>query len=99
MHSVFQDENDVTGEHNPQSNRYIIFKKDGSFETGGDPYALNTGLFYVNSLRKTLYIDSGVGPDDDSSWYFSFDGEKLIWRGFGNEFAAGFKIVHVRKSE
>jgi hypothetical protein len=43
MHQVVQNGAVVSDEHNPQKNRYITFNKDGSFESGGDPYGTNTG--------------------------------------------------------
>ncbi len=96
MSKVVQGGQDVTEKHNPKGNRYFIFKRDGTFESGGDPYGINTGRFFVNNLQQSLFIDSNVGPDDDSMWYVSIEGEKLIWKGFGTEWAEGFELIHVR---
>lgn len=94
--SVEQNGQDVSDEHNPKSNRYITFSNDGTFESGGEPYGRNTGKFYVNNLSYTLFLDSDAGPNDDSNWIVSFNGNNMSWKGFGSEFADGFLIEYKR---
>lgn len=43
MVQVLQSDSDVTSFHNPNSDRWIEFKKDFSFESGGGEYGKNTG--------------------------------------------------------
>lgn len=94
--SVVQNGNDVSEEHNPKGNRYITFSNDGTFKSGGDPYGKNTGRYFVNNLNYYLFLDSDAGPDDDSIWIVSFDGNNMSWKGVGNEFAEGFQINYLR---
>jgi hypothetical protein len=96
MISVIQNRDDVSETHNPKGNRFITFSNDGTFESGGDPYGKNTGKYFVNNLNYTLYLDSDAGPDDDSIWIVSFEGNYMQWQGQGNEFAEGFLIKYKR---
>lgn len=98
MTEVIQDGKDVSDEHNPKKNRYFIFKDDGTFESGGDPYGENTGRYFVNGLSMSLYLDSSQGPDDDSMWYPTFNGDKLSWQGFGTDWADRFIVKFKRSS-
>ena len=90
---------DVTDEHNPQKNRYIIFKTDGTFESGGDPYGMNTGKWTLDRESKELYLDSDGGEDDDSYWITSIEAGKMHWQGARFDFSKRFQIYHIRKSE
>ncbi|MEQ9405920.1 MAG: hypothetical protein RIM99_20175 [Cyclobacteriaceae bacterium] len=47
MFQVEKEGMDVTAEHNPKGNRFFIFKSDGTFESGGDPYGRNTGRYLL----------------------------------------------------
>ena len=96
MERVFDNGQEVTSEHNPKGNRWIEFKSDGSFESGGDPYGNNTGTYSLNYELKSLYIDSDVGDDDDSQWIIEIEGDKMTWEGTGAEWAERFKLVHRR---
>ena len=90
---------DVTEEHNPQGNRYFILNKDGSFESGGDPYGKNTGEWTFDTSTKTLYIDSDAGEDDDSYWIVSLNGEQMHWQGTQFDFNSWFEIIYNRGDE
>ena len=96
MTAVIQAGEDVSTDHNPAGNRYFIFKKDGTFESGGDPYGSNTGRYFVNNLTGTLYIDSSVGPEDDSMWIITLENDRSAWQGFGTEWAEDFVVRHQR---
>ena len=99
MHKVIQDGNDVTAEHNPESNRFFIFKDDGTFGSGGDPYGPNSGRYFVNNLNSSLYIDSAVGHEDDSMWYIKIEGNQLKWQGFGTKWAERFVVINTKSRE
>lgn len=94
---IIQQGKDVSSEHNPKNNRFIIFKSDGTFESGGDPYGKNTGDFYVNGLTSGLHLDSDSGPDDDSYWSVTIKKGLMYWRGTGSEFAKEFEIRYKKK--
>jgi hypothetical protein len=96
MLTVIQNGDDVSETHNPKGNRFITFSNDGTFESGGDLYGKNTAKYFVNNLNYTLYLDSDAGPDDDSIWIVSFEGNYMQWQGQGNEFAEGFLIKYKR---
>lgn len=97
MHQVFQIDVDVSQEHNPGMDRYIILSQDGLFESGGSPYGKNTGSFEYDGKNKTLFIDSDAGEDDDSRWKVEIAGDTMKWEGIGSDYARSFRLVHVRK--
>jgi len=96
MHEVIQNDQDVTGEHNPHSERYMVFNEDGTFLSGGRPYGKNTGKFKYNKDKRSLFLDSDAGKEDDSRWKVNFRGDTMYWQGVGTEWADGFILVHVR---
>lgn len=97
MHAVYQEGRDVTSEHNPEKDRYIIFKEDGTFESGGSPWGKNTGKYTYLAADKSLFLDSDAGEEDDSNWVVSMNGDTLSWRGVGTAWAEEFQIVHLKK--
>lgn len=96
MHQVLQDDNDVSDEHNPYGERYIIFMEDGTFESGGRPFGSNTGLYRYSPEEGNLFLDSDAGQEDDSQWKITIDYDTMIWQGLGGEWANRFRIVHHR---
>jgi hypothetical protein len=96
MHQVLQDGNDVTEEHNPQRDRYIVFWEDGIFESGGSPYGSNTGNYTYTPEEGSLFLDSDAGPDDDSRWKVTIQQDTMKWQGVGGEWANRFQIIHHR---
>ncbi len=96
MHAVYQEGNDVSAEHNPEKDRYIIFTEDGSFETGGTPWGKNTGKYTYNEAENSLFLDSDAGEEDDSRWRTTLKKDTLIWQGVGTAWAEAFQIVNVR---
>ncbi len=96
MFKVIQKGEDVSTKHNPAGNRWFEFKQGGTFESGGDPYGKNTGKFFVNNLSGECYMDSAIGPNDDSIWSITIKDDEMTWQGVGTEWAEGFRIVHVR---
>jgi len=97
MYRIIQDGQDVTTEHDPYDERYITFSEDSTFETGGRPYGTNTGKYIFNSEDHTLSLDSDAGPEDDSQWKVTFQGDRMHWQGVGSEWAEGFELIHLRK--
>jgi hypothetical protein len=98
MHQVLQDGEDVTEEHNPQQDRYIIFWEDGIFESGGTPYGSNTGRYTYAPEEGSLFLDSDAGPDDDSRWKVTIEQDTMKWQGVGGEWANRFRIIHHRST-
>lgn len=96
MVKVYEYDEDVTEKHNPMNDRWIEFKEDGSFESGGEPFGKNTGRWTVDNENSILYIDSDV-DDDDSEWKVSFEGEETIWTGIGHPRKENTRLVHKRK--
>ena len=95
MDKVIRSGENVTKEHNPASNRYIIFREDGTFESGGDPYGLNTGKYTINESGN-LFIYSDAGTNDDSMWTVTFAKNKqtMIWKGAIDQRASEFELIH-----
>ena len=96
MYKVIQDGQDVTSEHNPYNERFIIFKSDSTFESGGRPFGKNSGKYIFNSADHTLFLDSDAGPEDDSQWKITFRSDTMHWQGYGSEWAVGFELIHVK---
>lgn len=97
MQSVIMDgATNVTDEHNPNKNRYIIFNADHTFESGGDPHGRNTGRWSMEMPAKMLHLDSDAGEDDDSYWILSIDADQMNWQGAQFEFNKRFAIIHKR---
>lgn len=99
MHQVIQNGLDVTSEHNPQNERFIILKRDGTFESGGKHFDKNTGKYVFNSVDHTLFLDSDAGPEDDSQWKVTVQGDTMHWQGYGSEWASGFEIIHLKEKK
>jgi hypothetical protein len=97
MHKVMLNGQDVTTEHDPYDERFIILGKDSTFESGGRPFGKNTGKFVFNPGDQTLFLDSDAGPDDDSQWKVTIRGDTMHWIGYGSEWAVNFELIHTRK--
>ena len=96
METVYDGDQDVTTKHNPQNNRWIKFNRNGSFESGGDPYGYNDGNWELNKENSTLFLDSNT-EDDDSEWHLLFqDKNTMVWTGIGTPRQEGFKLIHKR---
>jgi len=97
MHEVFQDGEDVTSEHDPYDERFMIFREDSTFESGGRPFGRNTGRYVYDSADKTLFLDSDAGTEDDSQWKVRIQGDTMHWQGYGSEWAEAFELIQVRE--
>lgn len=97
MDQLIQNDEDVTIEHNPESDRYIIFFSNGTFKSGGSPYGENTGSYFYEATSKVLELDSDAGEEDDSKWKVDFE-DGMKWQGIGSEWAEGFIILY-KKAE
>ncbi|RED99414.1 lipocalin family protein [Marinoscillum furvescens] len=98
MYKVLEGGEDVTSTHNPEADRFIIFKPNGTFESGGTPYGKNTGKFTFQE-NNTLYLDSDAGSEDDSYWTWEISGSEMTWTGVGSPRAEQFTIIHRRTAE
>ncbi|WP_127122315.1 hypothetical protein [Chryseotalea sanaruensis] len=96
MEKVYEYDNDVTDNHNPENNRWIEFKTDGSFVSDGAPFGRNTGSWTADNNNSILYIDSEI-DDDDSEWKVTFDHDQTIWTGIGHPRKENTKLIHKRK--
>jgi len=77
----------------PKNNRWIKLKRNGSFESGGDPHGYNDGKWELDSEKLILFLESNT-EDDDSEWKIAFDENKTIWTGIGTPRQEGFKLIH-----
>lgn len=97
MTQIIQDgTNDVSGEHNPESNRYILFNADQTFESGGDPHGKNTGAWRIDEASGELFLNSDAGEEDDSYWIVTIEGSNMHWAGARFAFNKRFVIKHKR---
>lgn len=99
MHKVIQNGQDVSQEHNPEKERYLVMRPDGSFESGGRPYGKNTGKYTFDANDQILFLDSDVGETDDSKWRVEINGDTMYWQGIGNDYAEAFQIIQIRKRQ
>ena len=97
MHKVIQGEQDVTSEHNPENDRYLILDDKGTFESGGKPFGKNSGKYTFKPEENTLFLDSDAGQEDDSYWNVRISNDTMYWRGYGSEWARNFQIIQVRE--
>ncbi|MBR9859400.1 hypothetical protein GYB22_01345 [bacterium] len=93
---VFQNDTDVSKDHNPFNERYIILNDDSSFESGGRPAGKNTGTYDWDQDLETLVLDSDAGPQDDSKWNIKVKGDTMVWTGYGTEWARQFKLTFLK---
>lgn len=96
MERVLDRGDDVTGVHNPAGDRYVVLHADGSFESGGEPYGLNTGRWYFDPGYNELTLDSDLGDADDTFWIVEVEGDRMEWAGVRSETARRFRIVSRR---
>ena len=90
---------DVTSEHNPEENRFVKFKANHTYESGGDPYGPSSGKWTLDRSSGVLHIDSDAGEDDDSYWIVTIDGDKMHWQGTHFEFNSRFAISYIRDAQ
>lgn len=99
MHQVIQSGKDVTSEHDPYHERYLILRPDSTFESGGRPFGSNTGRYIFDTEENSLFLDSDTGPEDDSYWNIEFNGDTMFWQGYGSAWAEDFVLIQVRAME
>ena len=92
MERVLDCGTDTTDAHNPADDRYVVPRADGSFESGGQPYGLNTGRWYFNPAYNELTLDSDLGDADDTFWIVTVEGRQMEWAGVWSETARRFRI-------
>jgi hypothetical protein len=95
MYKVYEVNSDVTHQHNPKGDRYIIFDADGNYKSGGDPFGENSGTWEIDEENSVLSIFSD-DVDDDSQWHIRFEGDQTIWTGIGTPRQESFKLIHQR---
>ncbi len=95
MDKIYEGERDVTIAHNPENNRWIKFNRNGSFESGGDPYGYNDGNWSIDDEKSTLFLNSSV-ENDDSEWKVIFQNGKMIWTGIGTPRQESFRLTYSR---
>ncbi|MCH2198640.1 MAG: hypothetical protein MK081_07635 [Flavobacteriales bacterium] len=97
MYHVIQQGEDVTSEHDPHDERYVIMHADSTFNSGGRPFGENSGKYSFDAEAMTLFLDSDAGPEDDSHWKVTLSGDTMFWDGTGSVWAEGFRIVNTRR--
>ena len=95
---MFDDGADVSAQQNPDGDRYIDLRADGSFVSGGGPSGRNAGRWTYDPASRELGLDSDLGPDNDSIWLVVLrdDGAEMEWLGRGSEFARRIRITSRR---
>jgi hypothetical protein len=86
----------VTTRENPNQDRFIDFRSDGSFRSGGEPYGPVNGSWEIlpdKVLQITPEDNDEVG---ESTWKVTFDKSQMIWRGTGNATLERFEIFWVK---
>jgi len=96
MHKVIQNKQDVTDEHDPHNERFLVLNPDSSFESGGRPFGANTGKYSFNASENQLFLDSDTGPEDDSYWKVNISNDTMYWQGVGTAWAEDFQIIQTR---
>lgn len=96
MHQVIQEGKDVSAEHNPYGERYIVLETDQDYTSDGRPFGANTGKYTYDEYEGRLFLDSDVGPEDDSYWLVALGQDSMRWQGTGSAWAEDFEIVFVR---
>jgi hypothetical protein len=84
MVTVLEGNQDISPVLNPDNDRWIEFKPDGSFASGGGPHGSNAGSYQIDDQENTLHLDSDAGEDDDSNWRLQFREDLLYMRGIGS---------------
>ena len=97
MKKVYDNSTDVTAQHNPQNDRWIVFAKDGSFKSGGISTGENTGKWQYTATNNQLFLDSDVGEDDDSYWLIQIEKDSMNWAGLRSSFAERFKLTFSKR--
>lgn len=93
MGAILQNGQDVSEQHNPENNRWIELKADGTFVSDGDPYGQNTGKWTFDTHTQELYLDSDAGEGDDSYWIIKQTGDDLVLTGARSEFTRQFSMI------
>ncbi|MBX2963077.1 MAG: hypothetical protein KF687_11240 [Cyclobacteriaceae bacterium] len=96
MEKVYEYGNDETEKHNPNKDRWIEFRSDGSFVSDGEPFGRNTGHWTTDNNKSTLIIDSDI-DDDDSEWKVTFEMDQMTWAGIGHPRKENTRVIHKRK--
>ena len=73
---------DRTSDLNPNNDRWLELKADGTFVSGGT-VGRNTGKYAIED--NILRLDSDAGEDDDSNWKITISSDTLIMTGVGTE--------------
>lgn len=97
MSNIIQDGADVSPQHNPNDNRWIALKANGTFVSDGDPYGRNTGKWTFDENNRELYLDSDAGEGDDSYWIITQQDNALQLQGSRSDFTKRFSMLwHVQ---
>ncbi len=97
MYKVIQDGVDVSKQHNPKDERFFELFQDQTFMSDGRPYGKNTGKYTIEMNKQTLFLDSDIGPEDDSNWYIEIQNDTMTWQGYGTAWAERFQVIHIRE--
>ena len=93
MAAILQNGEDASEQHNPEDNRWIELKSDGTFVSDGDPYGRNTGKWTLDESKMELFLDSDVGEGDDSYWTVTIQDDEVVLKGTRFDFTQQFSMV------
>ena len=99
MVSATRDGVDLTAQANPDGDRAIALRPDGSFvATGGGADGDNRGAWRFVPETQRIVLDSDLGPDADSDWVVTMVGrDRMRWDGQAG--SARLTIVSVRAGD
>ena len=83
IHKVVIRGMDVSGEHNPDNDRWICFFHDGNYAGDGGKPGKNSGRYSLDEVTAVLMLDSDAGEDDDTNWIVHFSRDTLVMQGIG----------------
>lgn len=97
IEKVYEYGKDVTNKHNPDKDRWIEFRPNGTFVSDGKPFGPNKGRWTTDDNNFILFIGSEV-DDDDSKWKVTFNHDSTSWTGIGHPIKENTKQIHKRKA-
>ena len=96
MEAVLDGSTDVSKQHNPDNDRWIEFRADQTFKSGGGPFGENTGKWLLEENSAELFLDSDAGQDDDSYWIVNIEKADMSWKGIRSDFGERFTLKHTK---
>lgn len=99
MVRILEGTEDLSARLNPKNDRWIRFREDLRFESGGSPYGRNGGTYTFAPDQMVLSLDSDAGEGDDSQWRVRFRQDSMVWQGIGSERQEKTQVLHIRVAD